>query len=162
MTSTTSTNAGDERTDLATELELLKSDVLGRVRMPVAKREAIVDAYERSGMSGPAFAQHIGVVYSTFATWVQKRRKSRGDYPEAKPASPSLTLIEAVVAGDASTGEPPAEDSEERSPVESVERVGLEVIAPGGVTLRVHRREEIALAVALLRALDEGYEAASC
>jgi len=35
---------------------ILKTDVLGRVRMPKDRREAILDAFERSGMSGQAFA----------------------------------------------------------------------------------------------------------
>jgi len=162
METTTSTTTDDGSAGIAAELELLKSDVLDRVRMPVAKREAIVDAYERSGMSGPAFARHIGVVYSTFATWVQKRRKSRGDCPKAKSGSPSLTLVEAVVAGEKSPEELCEEGSPIPSTVEAAERFALEVVAPGGVIVRVHRREEITLAVALLRALDEGHEGASC
>lgn len=43
------------------ETELLKTDVLGRARMPPEKREAILDEFERSGMSGLAFAKQIGV-----------------------------------------------------------------------------------------------------
>ena len=62
-------------------VELLSSDVLGRVKTPAVKREAILDEFERSGMTALAFAEHIGVKYPTFATWVQKRKKRRGDYP---------------------------------------------------------------------------------
>jgi hypothetical protein len=36
-----------------------------------------LDEYERSGMSGPEFAQYLGIRYQTFATWVQKRRKRK-------------------------------------------------------------------------------------
>jgi hypothetical protein len=57
---------------------LLKSDVLGRVRMPKQKRESLLDEFERSGMSGAAFAKWAGINYPTFASWTQKRRKQRG------------------------------------------------------------------------------------
>lgn len=61
-----------------TTLEILKQDRKGRVRTPRAKQEAILDEYERSGMSGPEFAQYLGIKYQTFATWVQKRRTKKG------------------------------------------------------------------------------------
>jgi hypothetical protein len=43
------------------EPRYLKVDSQGRVRTPAGKREAILDEFERSGMSGPAFAEHVGV-----------------------------------------------------------------------------------------------------
>jgi len=60
-----------------TTLEILKQDRKGRVRTPRAKQEVILDEYERGGMSGPEFAQYLGIKYQTFATWVQKRRKRK-------------------------------------------------------------------------------------
>jgi len=139
MIATTPTIASnDPAPDSPSELELLKMDVIGRVRIPAEKREAILDAFERSGMSGQAFAAKWGLKYPTFATWVQKRRRARDEYPEAKKAQlppKALSLVEAVIdtgAADAS----------------------LEVETPGGVKLRLSRREDIALAVELLRALQ--------
>ena len=61
------------------ETLILKTDVLGRVSMPADRREAILDAFEQSDMSGQAFAKQIGVKYPTFASWMQKRRRLRGD-----------------------------------------------------------------------------------
>ena len=71
-------------------------DTLGRVRTPREKREQILDEYERSGMSGAAFAALVGVKYSTLASWIQQRRKDRksaslataatGRWVEAVPA----------------------------------------------------------------------------
>ncbi|MFQ3243316.1 MAG: hypothetical protein ACI9JZ_003027, partial [Lentimonas sp.] len=52
-----------------------KTDVLGRVYMPKERREAILDAYECSAMSGQAFAAHVGVKSPTLATWLQRWRK---------------------------------------------------------------------------------------
>jgi len=49
----------------------LVQDTLGRVRTPPEKREQILDEYERSGMSGAAFAALVGVKYSTLAWWIQ-------------------------------------------------------------------------------------------
>ena len=48
------------------------------MRTPRAKREAILDEFDRSGMSGAEFAQYLGIKYQTFATWVQKRRTQKG------------------------------------------------------------------------------------
>ena len=54
---------------------ILKMDVLGRMKTPAARREQLLDEFERSGMSGVAFAEFIGVKYQTFATWAQLRRR---------------------------------------------------------------------------------------
>jgi hypothetical protein len=63
---------------------LLKSDVLGRVRMPKQKRESLLDEFERSGMSGAAFAKWAGINYPTFASQrgqplnIEKCQRQRG------------------------------------------------------------------------------------
>ena len=60
--------------------DILKTDVLGRITVGSAQREAILDAFEASGMTGQAFALHHGIKIQTFASWMQKRRRRRGDY----------------------------------------------------------------------------------
>ena len=45
------------------ETLILKTDVLGRMRMPADRREVILDAFEQSGMSGQAFAKHRGQIH---------------------------------------------------------------------------------------------------
>ena len=67
-------------TDQSPEGEVLKTDVLGRVRVKPEVREQILDDFERSGMSGRAFAKLHGIHQQTFASWIQKRRRARGDY----------------------------------------------------------------------------------
>lgn len=120
---------------------ILKTDVLGRVRMPKDRREAILDAFKRSGMSGQAFAAHAGVKYTTFATWVQKRRRKRGDY-KAKEGKhkrvAEVTLFEAVVGSEASNASPGA----------------LEVETTRGLKLRIGSSADVALATELLQALE--------
>lgn len=76
--------------------EVLKSDALGRVRTPRVRREALVEEFEKSGVSAKKFAALVGVNYQTFASWVQARRKVRGQHPAA--AGP-VRLWEAVVEG---------------------------------------------------------------
>jgi transposase len=119
---------------------ILKTDALGRVRMPKDRREAILDGFERSGMSGQAFAARIGVKYPTFATWVQKRRRSRGDYKarEGKhKRAAEVTLFEAAVDSETSTAAAGA----------------LEVETAHGLKLRIGSSADVALAAELLQAL---------
>jgi hypothetical protein len=47
----------------------LKTDKLGRMQTPVARREQLLDEFERSGLSGKKFAAVVGVKYPTLATW---------------------------------------------------------------------------------------------
>ena len=106
--------------------ELLKADVLGRVRTPLAKREEILDGFEKSGVSGSKFAELAGIKYPTLASWIQRRRRERGVYgrqPKAKP-SRSVRFLEAVV-----------ENAEAGS-------VPLELELPGGARLRITGAEQ--------------------
>ncbi|MEM7790159.1 MAG: hypothetical protein AAF546_02050 [Verrucomicrobiota bacterium] len=67
--------------------------------MPADKRELILDRFEASGLSGKRFATQIGVTYSTFAGWVQKRRRARGGYANeaGEPVKAPLALVEAII-----------------------------------------------------------------
>lgn len=47
---------------------LLKTDVRGRARMSRAQREAILDTFKASGMSGQAFALQHGIKIQNFAS----------------------------------------------------------------------------------------------
>lgn len=79
-------------TDTNKDDQIIKTDVLGRVHTPKARQEALLDEFEKSGASGQAFAKLIGINYQTFATWVQKRRRARKQYP----AVPKTTVAKAV------------------------------------------------------------------
>lgn len=54
---------------------------IGRVKTAAAQREALLDAYESSGLNGPEFAAQHGVKYQTFTTWLQKLKRRTGGYP---------------------------------------------------------------------------------
>jgi hypothetical protein len=130
--------------------EVLKTDVMGRVRVKRARREALLDEFERSGASAQAFANLVGVKYQTFASWVQKRRRARKQYSpkqqvEALPAPPTSTgafrLLEAVVESGPARA----------AAVENGE--SLCVHLPGGAWIEVRASRQAALAAELLKAL---------
>ena len=127
--------------------ELLKTDVLGRVRTSGQRREALLDEFERSGVPATKFAALVGVNYQTFASWVQRRRRSTGAYGrnvvktrDKDTAPPALRLVEAVVdSGTAPTHEaPPA----------------VMVHLPGGVRVEMAHRAQAGLVVELWRSLE--------
>jgi len=84
----TSTTAGDQ---------ILIQDSLGRVRIPRWRQVALLEEYEKSGMSG-AFAEHLGIKYQTFATWAQKKRKRARVEQKAPEERHPVQWMEAVAA----------------------------------------------------------------
>jgi hypothetical protein len=119
---------------------ILKVDTAGRVWTPREQREAVLDEFERSGLPASKFAAHVGVKYPTFASWVQKRRRRRGEGAACARREPAaLKWVEARVdeakAGAAGT---------------------LIVHLPGGARFEVGDAAQAALAAQLLRALCGG------
>jgi len=115
-----------------TELTILKTDTLGRVQTSPEHRDAWLDAFERSNMSGAAFARLHGIRYTTFAAW-RKRRKQQRQSAEGKPAA----FFEEV---------------EVRRPDSNA--VGLNISLPGGASVTVARPEQFPLVAALLKYLE--------
>jgi len=70
---------------------------VGRVHTPPERRESLLDEFERSGLSGPKFAQLAGIKYQTFAAWVTRRRKQRGGVQPAVQSPDPVRWLEAVV-----------------------------------------------------------------
>jgi hypothetical protein len=113
---------------------VLKTDKLGRMQMPVARREQVLDEFERSGLSGKKFAALVGIKYPTLATWAAKRRRERG-LPPIVRRSKAMRLLEAVVE----------ENSGDK------ETLVLEL--PGGAKIEIKDAQQAALAGALLQTL---------
>jgi transposase-like protein len=84
---------------------ILVQDRVGRVRTPRARREALVEEYEKSGMSGVAFAEHVGMKYPTLASWVQKKRRQGQIEPKAPDLNNGVQWVEAVVEARPDAGE---------------------------------------------------------
>jgi hypothetical protein len=57
--------------------QILSQDAQGRVLVSRERREALLEEYDRSGMSAVKFAQYVGIKYSTLAYWLQSRRRHR-------------------------------------------------------------------------------------
>jgi hypothetical protein len=134
---------------------ILKTDGRGRVRTPLAQREALLDGFERSGLSGMKFAALHGVKYPSFANWVQQRKRrrlmahaGREEYPGQPPdhAAPGsgapLRWWEAVVSGETIGGSGPA-------PVGGA----MQLYLPGGVRMEITAAAQVAWAAQLLRSL---------
>jgi hypothetical protein len=119
------------------ELELLRRELAGVSRVSPGQRELILDAFERSGLSERAFAEGLGVRDGTFRRWVRARHRVLSGEAGLTGTTGPIALVEAVLDGGAGTGG------------------SVEVETPGGLKVHIARREDIALAVALLRALRE-------
>jgi len=121
---------------------LLKTDVLGRVRTPVERREMLLDEFEKSGLSGKKFAAMTGVSYQTFASWIQKRRRGRGDYEKMREGKSvrrrkKMQWVEAVIGGDSKPGK------------------ALSLELPGGIRLEIADEQQAILAGKLIRELGK-------
>ena len=135
--------------------ELLKVDALGRVWTSADRREWLLDEFERSGVAGVEFARIAGIKYSTFATWVQRRRRATGGYPAMGKAGSAAGARRAALPGPRFV-----EAKIERSSAESGGVRALRVELPGGARMEIADGSQAKLAAALLRALAE--EARPC
>src|SRR5580692_909424 len=134
MTNTENTVGLSEKSDNG---PVLKSDTLGRMRTPPERRKELLAEFERSGLSGKKFAALVGVKYSTFAFWLQQRRRKA-----ASAARPTDTVrwLEAVVEKAQDSGGKPG--------------LALAVELPGGARLEIVNVRQAQLAAALLRSLE--------
>lgn len=116
--------------------EILKVDEVGRIQTPPEKREALLDEYDRSGMTGAQFARFSGVRYATLMYWLQRRRKEAGRGQQVTtPGRDHPRWLEARVEGE----------------VPKSENVVVEM--GGGIRMLVSNRAQAALAGEVLRAM---------
>ncbi len=130
---------------IPTDEVVLKQDVLGRVKTPKARREQLLDEFERSGVSGQKFAELAGIKYQTLATWVQKRRHQRGLPAAAKvltPTADKVRWLEAVV-------------EQAQGSAAKADGAFLVLHLPGGVRVEIGEAKQVELAAALVRALQK-------
>jgi transposase-like protein len=113
---------------------LVKFDRRGRLRYAPEQKAAILEAFAKSGLSGPKFAALHGVKYQTFAAWLQNRK--RGAAPGRLPAPAGLALVEVSV------------------PATRCFDHGLRLVLPGGTELHLASQAAVPLAAALIRELS--------
>ncbi len=119
-------------TDSATGT-IIKSDRTGRTRYTVQYKREVLDAFESSSLSAPAFAMQCGVKYPTFAAWIAGRRRNSPSGPVHRLSTPPAFLL-------AEIGEAPSGDA-------------LEVRLPGGAVARAAGPAQLKLLAELLRHL---------
>lgn len=93
----------------------------GRVRMPAAQRAAILAEFAASGMTGVAFAAHIGVKSPTFAGWSRLAGKSLRAGRRRRSGHKAIRFLVAA-------------------PVQPAIGQALELELPGGARLRITAR----------------------
>ena len=117
---------------------LVKADQIGRLRYTSEQKQTMVDAYRASGLSAPRFAAHHGVNYQTLVSWIKKdKQPAASPTPDGSP-SRLFSLIPAVIERDGS----PAVDE------------AMQISLPGGAKLSITAACQVALAVELIRQLD--------
>lgn len=119
---------------------VLKTDGRGRVRTPLAQREALVAEFERSGVSAARFAAMAGIKYQTFCHWVQKHRATQSGAGSHRRVVSAPMFVEAFAAVGRDTG--------------------LRLRLPGGCEAQIGNVQQAVIAAALVRELGKG--GASC
>ena len=112
---------------------ILKADRRGRLRYTPEQKQALIDAYEASGLSGPRFAALHGVNYQTLVSWLKKRRQGDPDHPALR------SLVPAELAS---------------PPPRGATVMSMEILLPCGVRLAVHTPSQMNMAATLIRELS--------
>jgi hypothetical protein len=112
---------------------IIKSDRTGRPRYTQQYKDEVLAAFDASGMSGAAFAEHCGLKYPTFAGWVTKRKRETDPRSQSAGAQ-QFVLAEFGTAPDQTTG-------------------GLRVELPGGAIARLADAGQADILAALITAL---------
>ncbi|MDF1815608.1 MAG: hypothetical protein P1V20_25645 [Verrucomicrobiales bacterium] len=117
--------------------EIIKADSKGRLQIPVERRDALLAEFDRSGMSGAAFARHYGIKYTTFAHWIRTRRnqKTRGRQRKRAASKSQFLMIETTPG------------------TTSADKDGVKIELPNGCRVSLHSRQEVELVAALINAL---------
>lgn len=118
-----------------TSTSIIKSDRTGRTRYSQAYKNEVVAAYQQSNMSAAAFAQHCGVKYPTFASWVAKARQSpTGGDGKATSADEQRFILAEIGGGRADAP--------------------LKIELPGGIIVHVSSADQLGLLTDLFKALS--------
>lgn len=114
-------------------------DALGRRRYPKRRREELLAAFQRSGLTQQEFARREGIKYTTFCTWAQIEREAGRlpAVPTGRPTLPPTPLVRFVEA---------------QLPAVIPSCAPLEVHLPDGTLVRGGNATELATLIRALRA----------
>ena len=124
---------------------ILKKDARGRVRSTPQQRQAVLEEFERSGLSGPQFARVAGIAYQTFSTWRAQHQKSRAltlgplRVAKADGKAKAVRLVEAVMRSPA--------------PALPAPHALLKIDLPGGSSVVLNNATQALLAAQLIKAI---------
>ncbi|MCP3871391.1 MAG: hypothetical protein GY703_25465 [Gammaproteobacteria bacterium] len=126
-------------TTLPTVPTILKTDTLGRIHTPRDQREALLDAFEQSGMNGAAFCRSHGLRYTTFASWrhARRRKAQRNETIDLSEEDVGVSFHEVEV----NAPPPPAQP--------------LVIELPQGARMHLERTEQFPMAAAWMAYLKE-------
>ena len=116
--------------------KLIRADRRGRLLVRAEQRAAILKAFDESSLSAMAFCRQHGLSYSTFATWIQRRR--REETPVSIEAAAPAPAFAEVVFDESKSGKavPP-----------------LRVILRSGVSFELVSADQVPLAAGLIQSL---------
>ncbi len=114
---------------------ILRTDRRGRLRYTPEQRQAFIEAYQSSGLSGPRFAAMHGVHYQTLVSWLKKSRPVDADHPALR------SLVPAELDGVAQCHAPAV--------------LPMEILLPCGVKIAIHAPSQLDLAASLIRKLSQ-------
>jgi hypothetical protein len=137
-------------TSTQNEESLLKADIRGRVQVSRKRREALLDEYEKSGLSGARFARLAGICYSTFAAWRQKRQNTRAGKNKIQSVAPPPSLESRVIEAPIQLLEASVESPGSEGAKRLAMSAGLTVELPGGARLQVESPIQLRLAAELI------------
>jgi len=121
-----------EPTSETSACPIVKADRTGRTHYTPEYKAEVLAAFEKSGMSGQAFAAHCGIKYPTFASWRAKARNRSND----REVQSGPSFIVAEVSASLTAG-----------------KSALRVELPGGALAHIDGQKALPLLVALLKAL---------
>jgi hypothetical protein len=128
----TSSNSGDQTGGL------IRADRRGRLLVRAEQRAAILKAFDESSLSAMAFCRQHQLSYSTFAAWLQRRRRGKAAGKADNASNHPPAFAEVIV----DEGKP------ELKPAPP-----LRVVLRSGVSFEIASAEQLPLAVGLIQSL---------
>jgi transposase len=126
------------KSNTPSDIQFRKVDRRGHVRTSPEYREAILDQFERSGLSGAQFAAEHNINLKTFGNWVRRRRGAKlAKKKDVRQLSLKPVVIDACPVGDPHT-------------------LGfIKIELPGEARIELVSPDQVSLVAELLRALNQ-------